>query len=215
MSFHQLQTLMRVTLLVLCIVQVNLGIQQPVLMARSEAKPNNPSGRPQRTATGGKRGSCPEVFPPLTALVPLAVATTASERPSFWFYSPYKGQALSATFNLQSDDNDVIQPITVTLPAKPSFVCIHLRSTDPPLKLNQSYHWFLKVFCSEPNQPKETVEGSIQRIASASPAGSPFDFKQEQTTVNESDDRLFDAIAALAALRLQKPQDPSLMEQWN
>ena len=214
MKFHQLAKLTRVTLLALCIVQVNWVMQPSVLVARSEAKPSRPSGRPQRTATGGRRGSCPEVFPPLTALVPLAVATTTSERPSFWFYSPYSGQALQATFSLQSDDNNVIEPITVTLPAKPSFVQIRLRSTDAPLKVNQAYHWFLKVLCSEPNQPKETVEGSIQRIASASLSGNPLNSRQEQSIANESDGRLFDAVAALAALRLQKPQDASLMEQW-
>ena len=109
--FHQLAKLIRVMLLASGILQMSLVIEQAVPIAHSEAKPNNPSGRPQRTATGGRRGSCPDVFPPLIALVPLTTATTTAARPTFWFYSPYK-QALPATFTLQSDDHDVIEPIT-------------------------------------------------------------------------------------------------------
>lgn len=214
--FHQLikvDRVVQILLLALLTLPVSLATNQSVLVARSEPKPIHPSGRPQRTATGGKRGSCPEVSPPLLALVPLSAATTLSERPSFWFYSPYRGQSLPAKFSIQRDDSDVIKPITVTLPAKPSFIRIRLRSTDTPLKPNQPYHWFLQVLCSDQNQPKETVEGSIQLITAALPGGT-LASREKQTTANTSDERLFDAVAALAERRLQKPQDAFLMQEW-
>ena len=209
---HQRVKVMQV-MFTLCILQVSLVIEPAAVpIAHSEPKPNNPSGRPQRTATGGRRGSCPEVFPPLIALVPLSTATTTAERPTFWFYSPYNGQALTATFTLQSDDNNVIEPITVTLPAKPSVVRLQLRSTDAPLTPNQPYRWFFKVLCSDQNQPKDTVEGSVQRLA-LTPLGT-LAFRQKQALSDATDGRLFDAVAALAALRLSKPQDAFLLEEW-
>ncbi|XGV98353.1 MAG: DUF928 domain-containing protein [Leptolyngbya sp. BL-A-14] len=214
--FHQLIKVSRVAqslLLALLTLPASLAFHQSIRVAHSEPKPSYPSGRPQRIATGGKRGSCPEVSPPLLALVPPAVATTLSARPSFWFYSPYKGQSLPAKFSIQSDDSDVIEPIMVTLPAKPSFVRIRLRSTDAPLKPNQPYHWFLQVLCSDPNQPKETVEGSIQLTTAALPGGT-LASREKQTTAKVADEKLFDAVAALAELRLQKPQDASLTEEW-
>ena len=101
----------------------------------------------------------------------------------------------------------------MTLPDKPSFVRLRLRSTDAPLKPNQAYRWFFKVLCSDQNQPKETVEGSIQLITSV-PSGTLLDSRQKQTIAPASDGSLFDAVAALAALRLQKPQDAALIAAW-
>ena len=132
----------------------------------------------------------------------------------FWFYSPYNGQALKATFTLQSDDQDVIEPITVTLPAQPSVVRLHLRPTDAPLKPNQLYRWFFKVLCSDQNQPKETVEGSVQSLASASLLEKPSAFRQKQTLSDDGASSLFDAVAALATIRLNQPQDTVLLEEW-
>ena len=206
-SSHSRITLIRGASFALTIVFVSLVFEQPMLVANSEPQPDAPAGRPVRIGTGGKRGSCPEVFPPLIALVPLTEAKTTTARPTFWFYSPYRGQSLQAEFTLQSDGNNVLgqgnknNSITVTLPATPGFVRIPLRPTDAPLVVNRPYHWFFEVLCGGIEEPRETVEGNLQRVAAPTPSQA-------------SDDRLFDMIASVAALRLQKPQDAKVMKSW-
>lgn len=178
-----------------------------------EPKPSGTVSRPIRTSVGGSRGTCYEVFPPLTALVPLSVAQTVSERPTFWFYSPYKGQSLQANFILQKDNKN-ISSMTVTLPEEPGFV--RVRPTGEPLQPNENYQWFFEIVCAGAGQPTETVEGSIQRITATLPANgrSQTGLPQTQSLSNESDAQLFDAIATLAERRLKQPQDPRLLEEW-
>ncbi len=119
---------------------------------------------------GGSRGQCPSVETGVTAIVPLSEAKTLSDRPTFWFYSPYNGTNLSAKFTLQQNGKPIANAITVPLPQTSGLLNIALPESTP-LQVNQSYQWFLSIDCSTSKtdaknapQPPIELEGSLRRV---------------------------------------------------
>ncbi len=129
---------------------------------------------------GGSRGQCPSVEMGITAIVPLAEADTLSDRPTFWFYSPYNGVNLSAKFTIQQNGKPIADAITIPLPKTPGLLRVSLPESIA-LQANQSYQWFFSIDCnasqtspSQPNpktapQPPIELEGRIRRVTLSSP----------------------------------------------
>jgi hypothetical protein len=124
---------------------------------------------------GGSRGQCPAVDRGLTAIVPLAEAETLSDRPTFWFYSPYNGVNLSAKFTIQQNGKPIAEAITIPLPTTPGLMRVSLPESMT-LQLNQSYQWFVSIDCnaSQPNlknapQPPIELEGRVRRVTLSLP----------------------------------------------
>ncbi|MBE9017238.1 hypothetical protein C7Y66_04055 [Chroococcidiopsis sp. CCALA 051] len=193
-----------------------------------------PTGRTRGAA--GRGGDCGFKLP-LTALAPAVEKTvgtgkatyvwgqTIAEYPTFWFYIPAANPSLrSVEFVLQDDrDNDVYRS-AVELPAKPGIIGVRLPSTQPPLKLNQNYHWFLKTeiaaSCDRQDSTiaiKDSVEGWVQRV-------SPTATMRSQLKTATPEQRLdlyaqqglwYDAIATIAEQRLQQPENAVLKANWH
>jgi hypothetical protein len=149
---------------------------------------------------------------------------TIAAHPTFWFYIPAATPSLrSVEFVLQDDrDNDVYRA-AVAMPAKPGIIGVRLPSNQPPLNLNQNYHWFLKtemaVSCDRQNSIvfKDSVEGWVQRVTPTAAIRSQIETATPQQRVDLYAQQGFwyDAIDAIAEQRLQQPQDAALKADWN
>ncbi|AKG20281.1 DUF928 domain-containing protein [Calothrix sp. 336/3] len=187
--------------------------------------PGNPPGG--RRYGGAKRGSCPEVKPPLTALVPITQTgsvknvwgLTSQERPTLIFYTPYASDSGYAT-ELSFLDDETKEPIyetAIALPSKPGLINISLPNTVSPLTVGKRYRWYFNIYCDQQKQsPPIYVEGVIlrQNLTPAvinqlktAPANQKF-------VIYGQNGFWYDALNSLAQLRQQQPKDKTLQTQW-
>jgi hypothetical protein len=179
-------------------------------------------GRPRgtRTAAGGHRGLCAKVDIPLTALVPLTEAETLAQRPTFWFYSPYNGLSLPATFTLQNQQgNAIATPISVQIPPTAGLVRVQLPPTVE-LEINQPYTWFLEVDCNNglSTQPPISIEGTVRRVVLNASAAKQLTATakdpRQQLAFYTANNLWLDALTTLLDLRRVAPHDPQLKAEW-
>ena len=175
-------------------------------------------GRPGRRQGGGSRSPIPVSKIPLTALVPENnIGTTVRDRPSFWFYVPYRPQQVGTVeFVLQDErENDVYRQ-TFALSATPGVVNLKLPQDAPSLTVNQSYHWYFKLDYDDfPSASANFVEGWVERI-SLSPDLAALRQKKKVATYQEygKESVWFDSLDNLAQLRLNS-DNPQLKHDWN
>jgi hypothetical protein len=188
-----------------------------------------PGGRPRG---GASRGSCPKVEPPLTILIPSsqvaqaqngATATSVwglstSEKPTFWFFMPYDNSTnFSAEFVLQDIEGNDIHRQVVVLPKQAGVVGVDLPDSVAPLKPGVLYQTYLTVKCGS-NRPSQSefVKGWVQRttlspeLANQIAAAKP----QDRPAIYASNGLWFDALTTIAELRLQQPNDATLLAEW-
>ena len=172
-------------------------------------------GRPGRRKGGGSRSTCPNSDIPLTALVPKNnIGTTVSDRPSLWFYVPYRPEQVGAIEVVLQDEseNDVYRQ-AFALPKTPGLVNFQLPQNAPPLAVNQSYRWYFKLYCDRSSLATANfVEGWIKRIplnpdlaARLKSKDSPAHKEYESSLV------WFDSLDSLAQLRLSN-DNPQLKQ---
>jgi hypothetical protein len=197
-----------------------------------QANRGAPTGR---SRGGASRGSCQVSKEPLTAIVPatsntyshkqaqinnnntseIVFAQTVSERPSFWFYIPYKLTSnIPIEFVLQDErgKNDVTS-LTVTS-STPGVAKISFPATSAPLEVGKMYHWYFLVYC-DTNRPV-FVEGWIQRVATQPTLNERLQkaMPRESVALLASNGIWYDAIAQLATLRQTNPNDANLIVDW-
>jgi Domain of Unknown Function (DUF928) len=197
-----------------------------------QANRGAPTGR---SRGGASRGSCQVSKEPLTAIVPatpntyshkqaqinnnnnseIVFAQTVSERPSFWFYIPYKlTPNIPIEFVLQDErgKNDV-SSLTVTSSTS-GVAKILLPATSAPLEVGKMYHWYFLVYC-DTNRPV-FVEGWIQRVATQPTLNERLQkaMPRESVALLASNGIWYDAIAQLATLRQTNPNDANLIVDW-
>jgi hypothetical protein len=103
----------------------------------------------------------------LTALVPvysgseLVFGATSADRPTFWFFVPYKSPA-TGTFVLQDSEQKLVYQTDFTLSETPGVLSLSLPSTAPPLESGKLYRWFFNIE-SQPQQPPYYVDGWIKK----------------------------------------------------
>lgn len=150
-------------------------VQSQVLSAE-EIIYNHPAAYRSRTidtryGQGPKTGTCEEMQPPLTAIVPSVQiepekfsvwGQTISDRPSLWFYVPYTTSGPDLELTLEDEAGQVINSFEVARPATSSLVQVQLPESVSPLQVNQLYRWRLQAKCS---QRAIEVSGWIQRVA--------------------------------------------------
>jgi hypothetical protein len=207
--------------------------QQAALLAQTPPQPQPPDyGAPGERKGAATRSNCPLVKNRLTALVPLVQKTasngqganstvvlgkTAAERPSFWFYVPYTfTPAHPAEFMLQDEARkDLYKATLEASQTAPGVVGFELPSTAPALEVGKRYYWSFSVYCI-PEQ-RFFVEGWVERVA-LNPSLLP---QLEQATQREKfalyqkADLWHEAIATLAQLRRQNPEDAKLEAEWS
>jgi hypothetical protein len=188
-------------------------------MISQSFKPSIKVGAPRATAGGATRGSsCLKGPQQLTSLLPQSrLGLTFSGNPSFYWYVP-KSPAQTAKFLLlNSDDSDVVYETDFELPQKGGIVSLALPQTVKPLEVNQRYHWFLVVGCSETDQSANpSVEGWVQRIVPDATLA-----KQIQSTTGRNravvyaDNGIWhEALMTLALMRKGSPKDAQALAGW-
>ncbi len=151
------------------------GNNQPGLISR--IKRFFFGSRPRGTATGRYRGGavrdrCPNIQPPLTALVPATsdgipfIEKTILDRPIFWFYIPFSPAFRhEAEFVILDEDEKDIYSDKFPLAQQSGIVRLQLPNRMPPLQEGKRYRWVFSVMCNPANRSGDaTVNGWVQRI---------------------------------------------------
>lgn len=179
-------------------------------------------GAPPRTADGGSRG-CGLVKPGqkgLTALTPgKFLPLTVSEHPTFFWYVP-SSSAERLEFTLMDEtDTQVIYTTTIPLPSKPGIVGFTLpKANAPALKIGKMYHWYLAMVCNSNDRTGDTVvDGWIERTSQS--ASLEQQLKQakslsEQAEVYAKAGIWHEAVATLASLRRDQPENQTFLTSW-
>lgn len=161
----------------------------------------------------------------LSAAAPVPSVTqvwglTSTAHPHFWFFVPYTADQISAIeFVLQNDQDQVVYRTTIATPTTPGILAVPLPETANGLDLNQSYHWFFKVrVMCEPSQAPTLsyLEGWIQRtpleqaLSDRLTQASP----EQQAALYAENGIWYDALTALAELKLAQPNNPAIAQAW-
>lgn len=198
-----------------------------VLLARRQnirVKFPNIRASGNRTAGASRSESCVAQNQTATALIPETnIGLTVVASPTLLFNVP-QTSAKSAEFGVQEKNDkgryQTIYKTTVPLPGTAGIVSASLPpngSAASQLQVDKTYHWYFRIVCSaEDDTLNVYLDGSIQRVAespaltnalkSASPQDRPAIYAEEGVW--------FDAVANLAQLRQQNPNDSALAEDW-
>ncbi|MEM9156748.1 MAG: DUF928 domain-containing protein [Cyanobacteria bacterium P01_F01_bin.33] len=182
----------------------------------------NDHGMPHGRQHGGASRGC-QSYASLTALVPelneYVWGTSASARPSFWFYIPkIEEKGLPLEFVLQDrTDRYVYRTEFLLNPGPADVLGVTVPEVAIPLDSNRAYHWTLSLQC-DPDRPTSIVyvRGSVQhvmmapdlkaRLASASPL--------ERAAIFANSGYWFDALTELGQLRQSDPSNLAYVEGW-
>ena len=170
-----------------------------------------------RREGGGTRGGYIFTAEPLTAIVPSSnYGTTTLAQPFFLFYIPEGIVGSTAEFLIETEDETVYSYI-FTITEESGILALPLEQEDNAFSLdpNVDYRWSLILDDSE-HQVRQSVSGWIERIS------PDADFLEALNQMEPSSRPMFyaqagiwfDAIASLAALRSENPDDSDLETQW-
>ena len=170
-----------------------------------------------RREGGGSRGGYIFTAEPLTAIVPASnYGTTILAQPFFLFYIPEDIVGLTAEFLIETEDETVYSYV-FTIPEEDGIFAVSLGEEDNAFFLfsNVDYRWSLLLDDSE-HQVRQSVSGWIERIS------PDADFLEELNQMEPSSRPMFyaqagiwfDAVASLATLRSENPDDSDLETQW-
>lgn len=200
--------------------------KEPIRVNLPEVPPGPAPGG--RRFGGARRGSCPDVKPPLTALVPLTEqpasvtnvwGLTTEERPKLWFYLPYtKSAGYPVEFVLLDDESkDPVYNTAIALPEKAGVIGVPIPQSVPPLQVGKRYRWFFNVYCDPQKQSAPIyVEGVIlrkdlnQSVAKQLQTAQPL----QQVAIYANNAFWYDALTTLAEMRQKNPQNRTLETEW-
>lgn len=216
----------------------NPGTPQPTLMAKARKRyvpPKPPTrGVPGNAGGGGGSRSCmgvakrsqTQMLNGLNALVPeyktaketSVWGVTLSERPTLWFYIPYKSSGIaSMELVLQDRDEETLQTIPVAIPETPGIVGVTLLSNKPGLEIGKDYNWFFKVRGKCAEDVGAFVEGWITRTAADSTLTSQLKQlpRDRQAALLAEKGIWYDALTILAELHRSEPDHATGKADWN
>ena len=206
----------------------------PVLLAtgipeRWENKEYQPSidiGTPINTQGGGTRGavrSCLSASKPLKALVPSDnFGTTVAAYPSFLAYMPAlspQTPPLSVEFVLEDKNHNEVYKSKFKTSGKSGIVTISLPTQAGlvPLEIGQNYQWSLSIICQPDDRAQDiSVQGLVRRVALNPTLSNQLRQASPQKQVElYAEARLWqDALATLAQLRRDNPNDSAIAADW-
>ncbi|MCC3500524.1 MAG: DUF928 domain-containing protein [Microcoleus sp. PH2017_15_JOR_U_A] len=150
--------------------QVQLSLNSLVI-SESQQPPVN-SRPPEREHTG-TRGSCEETAgvhftPLLPSRSSYFLVSTITDRPTLWFYVPYRSQSVSyGTFSLEDAGGNRVYKIDFKLPETPGIVSVNLPKDRQPLEVNKTYRWYFRLYCSSQTLPGSNAvfhTGLVKRV---------------------------------------------------
>jgi Domain of Unknown Function (DUF928) len=153
---------------------------------------------------------------------------TTKENPSLWFYIPYSKAIIShIDFNLRDQDNSNNKTVyrTSILPARQGGIIGFSVPKNVPLTIDCLYQWELKLTMKTPTNFKiglqknaETiaVTGWIQRVGLTSLLSNEIkqSDRTKQADLYAVNGYWYDALATLAELRREQPQDLDIQKDW-
>lgn len=178
--------------------------------------------RPSNYRIGGfaRDNGCP-LRKQVKALTPAAQAsqagnvsidTTLSDRPTFFVYLP-KMPATTLMFTLQNEaGTKQLHEATFDVEGQEGFVGVQLPASAQ-LKAGEKYRWQVAFPC-EPDSPDftkaVTISNLVQRVSAPGVPGT----LEEQAAFFAEKGAWPDALSAVAQLRLQRPADPGIQQDW-
>ncbi|MFB2898413.1 DUF928 domain-containing protein [Aerosakkonemataceae cyanobacterium BLCC-F50] len=194
----------------------------PKGMEIAEYKPRD-RGVPSQTASGASRGGKCEQDnnipgPPLSALVPANDTSrlTVEGKPDFFVYIP-QSSAQMAEFVLKDENQKNLYRTTFPISGKAEIVEITLPNNVYPLEKNQKYYWYFTVFCNTQNRSRNPfINESIERTEINSPNAAQVEKAslRDRSNFYAENGIWHDAVANLAQLRRQTPNDATLVNEW-
>lgn len=142
---------------------------------------------------------------------------TISAHPTFLVYVP-STSAQHAEFRLVSFNGTEVYRTRLNLQG-PGIIPVSLPASGPPLEVGKDYRWVVSLVC-QPNEAiadSPYVMGLIRRVAptttlpNLSPAIAPLDRIQIYARAGI----WYEAIADLAALKRDRPADPTVAMAWH
>jgi hypothetical protein len=179
-----------------------------------------PKGAPGNRGGAGSRDICAvKGKPTLTALIPgKNFGQTISERPTFWFYLPYRPNVKTpVNFKLTNAENKVVYQSNFLLTNTPGVVSITLPANAPILEVDKIYEWNLYFSCNPQNQLDiARVYGAVERVnLSSSVKEDLAKMKGRERIIFYANQGLwYELLTELIALRSQNPQDTQLAKDW-
>ncbi|WP_310424780.1 DUF928 domain-containing protein [Chamaesiphon sp. VAR_48_metabat_135_sub] len=154
---------------------------------------------------------------------------TTNEYPTLYFYIPYTKKSIShIDFIIADGDNlehRTVYRDVILSPKYPGIINFSLPQTSAPLKIDKLYQWELKLTMNRQLDKEISVKGWIQRSGLNSDSIDSTGGRLAQRIKQESPNRQaafyaengfwYDALATLAELRIQRPKDLAIIEDWN
>jgi len=192
------------------------------------------SDAPRGRARGGaSRGSCSSSEISLTALVPtieaqstnpaqsspvlLVWGQTTLAQPTLWFYVPYGAKnPHRLEFRLEDLQGKELYRARITAPLQPSYLSVSLPKLVT-LNPGQDYEWSFRAQCEESlDSSPIKVSGLISRVSLSSELAREVEraTPAQRVILYAQNGIWFDALDALAKLRLADPSNAELIAAW-
>lgn len=197
---------------------------EELLVARITYKDPDTAPPPGNRESSGTRGRpCLTGTTPVTALVPdrrdKTGGLTASGYPTLFFYVPATFAA-KAELTLKDEADHTVYETAFTIDgSRPGIVSIGMPagSASKPLEIGKKYQWDLTVICdSNETSGNPFVRGWIQRVELSPDLKAKLDTAQQRdkAALYAENGLWYDALTALAQLRVENPAEPALATDW-
>ena len=199
--------------------------RKPVEVA--DYKPPKGIGTPETVGGGTRSGNCEQdektSAPLLTALMPdltpgtAEFGVTVSESPQFFVYIP-ETSARMAEFVLKNEnEEDIYRSGNIPISGQSAIVSVSLPKNQIKLESGKNYHWYFSVICNPDNRRKDIfVEGWTQHTEMSSEVASQIQKAAplERAKLYAEAGIWHEAVASLAELRRENPDNPALAQEW-
>lgn len=183
-------------------------------------------GAPSGTAGGASRGgvcdqdqSIPSL--PLTPLRPDAslaggIGLTLESQPQFLVYLP-QTLAKNAEFTLKDEQGNNVYQAELPINGQSGIISISLPKNSVQLENGKNYEWYFSIICNPKKRVKDvTVNGLIRREVPGTNLANQLQnvAARERPRIYAQNSIWHEAIANLAELISQNPNDSQLMGDW-
>lgn len=188
---------------------------------------NSRQGLPSRRVGGGTRGESDadraqraSQCSSLVALSPQYLVTTTEASPTIFFCIPPldRSQSAKLEFTLRDGRDRVVYQTTFAPVTQSGIASLKLATTNnlPELEIARNYHWTLTMTKDGDSQSDRVAQGWIRRVdmkpnlANKLAQATPL----ERVQLYRQASLWYEAIGELAQLKLSRPNDPEVSEQW-
>lgn len=176
-------------------------------------------GLPGRREGGGTRGGCLAQESTLTALMPNSnKGSTLAEYPTFFWFVP-ETSATMAEFVLLDAANQEVYQTLLPVSQKSGVISLSLPVDEsvPALEVGKTYRWYFSLVCDPLDRSADSfTSGWIERVAPSAALTQAL-----ATATPEAQPRIYanaglwyEAVAALAKLRQEEPDNIALTNEW-